>query len=374
MASSEANAVERVRRSQIYDDIEAILAGHNESNSDVLVDELSKIHSVTDGKGQLMGIHVLVDWPIASVDVISKCVELCPQIASVKDSLGRLPLHYAAKCGPIDVIRVLIQAYPPGVGHVDSFGLLPLHYALVGDNFSGPKGSNGVAFGFKEDTVLELLVAYPEALLVESPYYKHPIKALTQGINHRDKAERATTMELNLLCVVARRYIQSRHVKVTTVNIHVCGEPNSGKSVLTHWVEDILKSRFNVKNLLHWHSSYTIPQGPQRHTRGIDTKCVFYNSADEKLFPSINFLVHDYGGQSEFKVNHWSTLCNPGSIYIIVLPMYDMENKVINDPDTVYGHLLQWLRYIYSVMFRTCGFNDASTEGTIRRSLIVVSF
>src|SRR5262249_3081332 len=67
--------------------------------------------------------------------------------------------------------------------------------------------------------------------------------------------------------------------------------------------------------------------------------------------PVLNYFIHDYGGQSEFKINHAMSLASPESVYVIVLPLFDMEQgRPIASLDACEPKLLEWLQFVYSVM------------------------
>jgi hypothetical protein len=97
------------------------------------------------------------------------------------DDAGRLPLHLAAAADPVKlnfvlpevasklttVVELVLQSYPPAATVVDLTGRLPLHYLLFSQ--CGHHDSHGSQATVTPSTVLALVRAYPEALLVQDP-------------------------------------------------------------------------------------------------------------------------------------------------------------------------------------------------------------
>ena len=82
--------------------------------------------------------------------VISALVTANPDVLRTKDSLGRLPLHYAARYNvPLDILTAILSPFPQGACVTSDEGALPLMLAcLHGDSL---------------DKVNVLLDVYPEA-------------------------------------------------------------------------------------------------------------------------------------------------------------------------------------------------------------------
>lgn len=81
--------------------------------------------------------------------VISALVTANPDVLRTKDSLGRLPLHYAARYNvPLDILTAILSPFPQGACVTSDEGALPLMLAcLHGDSI---------------DKVKALLDAYPD--------------------------------------------------------------------------------------------------------------------------------------------------------------------------------------------------------------------
>ena len=82
--------------------------------------------------------------------VISAFVTANPDVLRTKDSLGRLPLHYAARYNvPLDILTAVLSPFPQGACVTSDEGALPLMLACL--------------HGDSVDKVKALLDAYPEA-------------------------------------------------------------------------------------------------------------------------------------------------------------------------------------------------------------------
>jgi ankyrin repeat protein len=62
-------------------------------------------------------------------DVISKCIELCPETLAVADDSKQFPLHIVLKnaATSADLVLMLIEKYPAALQHRDNIGNLSLH-------------------------------------------------------------------------------------------------------------------------------------------------------------------------------------------------------------------------------------------------------
>lgn len=115
-----------------------------------------------------------------------------------------------------------------------------------------------------------------------------------------------------------------------TTHIHLCGDGGVGKSTITLALKETLKLQGSVESFaLSYRSPSTNP------TVGMHCEFIPYGNQI--------YIVHDYGGQDEFHINHPAFLSAPRSIYIIVLP--SPHSRV--DVETKY---LYWLKFIASVV------------------------
>ena len=73
-------------------------------------------------------LHVMVRGNPPS-DILCYLIKLCPEMASVKDDLGRCPLHIAAcsEASPLH-LKLIARAYPAACDAQDKDGRTPLHF------------------------------------------------------------------------------------------------------------------------------------------------------------------------------------------------------------------------------------------------------
>lgn len=128
--------------------------------------------------------------------------------------------------------------------------------------------------------------------------------------------------------------------QLQSMHIHVVGEACAGKSETIRRLQEAQKqtifSSFKT-------SSPTLISLEEGRTRGIESTIL----VSERQ--ATNFVVHDYGGQEELKINHADSLHRDGSVYVIVLPMWNMLRKSAYSNDEISKQLLKWLRYLYSM-------------------------
>jgi hypothetical protein len=104
-------------------------------------------------------------------------------------------------------------------------------------------------------------------------------------------------------------------------NVHICGEGYAGKTMTR---QALMKS-------LNSSSSLLLPsQLPNIHlvngrTRGMVSEALVI-SAWLTTDP-VRVLLHDYGGQEEFQANHAAHLAAPNSVYLLVVPLWDVRPK-----------------------------------------------
>lgn len=94
-------------------------------------------HLFRCGVGEVCPFSVAVALG-ASLDVVERLADACPQALEEKISGRRTPLHYACSMGvSVDVITYLIERYPSALSETDCFGQIPLHIACAHDADAG---------------------------------------------------------------------------------------------------------------------------------------------------------------------------------------------------------------------------------------------
>ena len=101
-------------------------------------------------------LHLAVSCPSVPLDCISMLLSTCPEACSLQDCNGGTPLHAAiANNASDDAILKILECAPNITTVVDNEGLLPLHYVGA---FLWPSSS----------TVEKLIAAFPKAVVQRS--------------------------------------------------------------------------------------------------------------------------------------------------------------------------------------------------------------
>lgn len=287
------------------------------------------------------------------VEVVLALIAADAESVMCKDVGGRLPLHLAAmNSKSVDVIQAVITAFPDGVINVDNDGHLPLHIAA--------EHSSSL------NVIRALIATYPKGMNVADSSGRYPVQLTA---TRECKAELTALVFLHEYpqFIDKRNYLQNDHLKdlwgayyraftptmsdLSNFCVHICGEPYAGKSVLFHWISNILKQNRSlisrVGDLVGINAtSHDITPNDRRATRGMVSETVNYTTHTGR---SLHCILHDYGAQAQFKLTHPQHLSCPASIYVIVLPLFSKEIGVWNTINDLYAQLLDWLRMIYSV-------------------------
>lgn len=214
------------------------------------------------------------------VSIVEYLYRQYPISISMKDKEGRLPLHRAVgrsleSSSPI--ISKLIEWYPFALRVPDERGWLPLHYAACNSSM---------------DTIKLLVKPYPEAILAKASDGK-TASFYASRFNANHKSVGGSLLLLD-------KALRSTRKEIKTAHVHICcGDPLAGKSIISHWIHDILRERMLSKAAtLFTDPTHEISVELGR-TRGIETKKTIEYDKGSKMM-----ILHDYGGQGEFQINH----------------------------------------------------------------------
>ena len=111
------------------------------------------------------------------------------------------------------------------------------------------------------------------------------------------------------------------------MTLHVCGHKCVGKSQTVQSLKGTFDCNYFTKP---WNSEQNadIDLGNKGRTIGMESHSkINFNYHDQ----SYQIIINDYGGEEAFHVNHSKFLSIENSIYIIVLPLYDMRTNDIVD-------------------------------------------
>ena len=128
----------------------------------------------------------------------------------------------------------------------------------------------------------------------------------------------------------------------SNVNVHLVGDGRAGKSTVRIGLEDSLSERdFGTRaslSILRFFREALVPH--QDSTLGLHCACV--------LSFKKRWIVLDYGGQDFQHVNHPFFLSKPNSIFIIVVPLWNHEERKEYEDAKLVERYRYWLKYINS--------------------------
>jgi hypothetical protein len=151
--------------------------------------------------------------------------------------------------------------------------------------------------------------------------------------------------------------VQSRGA-LTIANVHICGEGYAGKSMTRQALLECFNSSFGL------FLSSALPDIPSKEGRTLGMVC---ESLDRSVWLSeltTRMRIHDYGGQEAFRVNHASYLSAPNSVYLLVVPLWDMRPRTANksqrvdepmELEYIVEKYRDWLKFINSVVPESTG-------------------
>jgi hypothetical protein len=134
---------------------------------------------------------------------------------------------------------------------------------------------------------------------------------------------------------------------VKAINVHLCGEGYAGKSMTK---AALLKSMNSGSRL--W-LSYNLDEIPAEEGRTLGMVSEALECKSPGGVP-IRALVHDYGGQEEFRANHAAELATPGSVYLLILPLWDKRPGPNQNKPCTLAYIVEsytnWLKFLNSVV------------------------
>lgn len=146
-------------------------------------------------------------------------------------------------------------------------------------------------------------------------------------------------------------------------NIHLLGNNMVGKSILSKWLRSFLRPKSMLKKMFPaMKANYTLDLLEDR-TRGVDSISILSKN-------TTNFVIHDYSGNEMMHLCYPPILSQDSSVYVIVLPLWNMKADCFVKKQDLISQLLYWMRMIFSVK-RGKGSKN-STSSTPGIPLIVV--
>jgi len=139
--------------------------------------------------------------------------------------------------------------------------------------------------------------------------------------------------------------IFNNHSNKSVITLHICGNECVGKS-------QTVKSLINTFGLSFLSKPSTtkenmeIPLDNTGRTIGMEAHDPLSFIENYRTF---EIRINDYGGQEAFHANHTSFLKIKESIYIIVLPLYDIKNAINNGVQTIISMFQHWIGWIIAL-------------------------
>lgn len=280
---------------------------------------------------------------------VKTLIDACPLLCARKNSsTGHLPIHVAAANPSInsDIIKLIGCTYSQGcqLQTDDGDGNLALHIAaskgssidiirnllLINSSAASVKNKHGqypFLLAIHSNASLSVLVAI---------IFAHPgeFKGLLSATDHlKDEDRRVLSFVISLL---------KEKSQLSTARIHLCGNSYSGKTTFRKELKETLGKSFFAN---HMNSLFVRSHNKDYRQQTIGMECDIFDDDSNRR----RWIVHDYGGESEFHINHSKFLATPGSVYIIVVALYDFVNSTLLDEDEILLRYRYWVKYIFSI-------------------------
>eukprot|EP01038_Epipyxis_sp_PR26KG_P006848 gene6848-9375_t len=311
----------------------------------------------------------------SSIEIIKLLLLCYPEAIKLKGNNGNLPLHLSIIYkSSIEIIQLLLSSYPDAIKVKNYSGNYPLHLSII------EKSSI---------EIIQLLLSnFTDAIKVKNFYGNYPL--------HLSIIEKSSFEIIQLLLSSyppsAHSGLEGNHFisgdfslhdfskylnydgdywklflhnksSIAAYNIHLCGNPLAGKSVVFYWLQKCLKELDYFWKTKSWFKDYKyIPVDDSGRSRGMESALVMskgvINQSTSRSTSDVdstsnrlcNFILRDYGGHYEYLISHCDFLKMEDSFYIIMLPLC---NASIDPPapfsqDKIIEDYLFWLRFIYT--------------------------
>jgi ankyrin repeat protein len=289
-----------------------------------------------------------------STAFIKMLIEACPSISKMKNKAGYLPIHYAFEAEIVpDVIKLIGRAYPAGLLHPtdDADGNLAIHIAILkcasldvirnlllcNSSAASVKNNHGqypITLAIQCNSSLSVVVA----ILFAYPLKLHEFKGLLNSDDH------LKDYDLKVLAFVMS-LLRTRS-QLSTVHVHIIGASYAGKTSFRGELKKTLGKNWMSHQLdILFRSSNSAAIDICNRTIGME--CDIFDCGYRR------WIIHDYGGDQELHVNHSKFLASPGSIYIIVVALYDPVKNALISEEEILNRYKYWIKYIYSLADET---------------------
>jgi hypothetical protein len=140
---------------------------------------------------------------------------------------------------------------------------------------------------------------------------------------------------------------------LAVANVHICGEGCAGKSMTKIALLKTISSSSAIRLVSSELPDIALVDG---RTLGLSSTLL---DTGGWLKKRVRVVIQDYGGQEAFRVNHAAYLSAPNSVYLLVVPLWDMRpqegnpSERIDKPmalDYIVDKYRDWLKFINSVV------------------------
>jgi hypothetical protein len=162
----------------------------------------------------------------------------------------------------------------------------------------------------------------------------HPLSPSQRRLLSRAAASSSYRNEIEFL---VRSF--SFNEKVQIVNVHLVGHGLSGKTTVRQALRHALNS-----SIVSWLfcPSTVKPIDISDRTIGLEIEKVVSNK-------NVCYIIHDFGGQDRYHVNHCPFLSKPNSMFVLVVSMWDFEHNVEFSDEDITDRCTYWLDLIDTV-------------------------
>lgn len=154
------------------------------------------------------------------------------------------------------------------------------------------------------------------------------------------------TIRLTHMGSTVRKLMQEAHAaKHTTLqafHIHFCGDGLSGKTTL----KNAVRARMGLTSWWQRNSPFrnrTVPR------IALSDRTIGQLQHRVDLVDGMQWILHDYGGQKEYHINHPRFLSMAGSVFILTVALFDVAANAKFTKETICTRYEYWLRFLNSV-------------------------
>ena len=276
---------------------------------------------------------------------VKSLLDASPSISKIKNNAGCLPIHLAAVDPLInpEIIKLIGFSFPAGCIHsTPDDGNLPIHIAA--------------SHAPSVEIIRNLLLCNPSAAAVKNKQGQYPIILAIQSsaslsvvvailfaypLKLEEFKGLINTEEYDLKVLSFVVSLLKERRQLSTVHIHLVGNSYAGKTSLRGELRETLgKSWMSHQIGSLFRSRKT---SVENVCRTIGMECDIFDDESRR------WIIHDYGGDKEFHINHSKILATPGSIYVIVVGLYDPVKHILLTCSEVLLRYRYWVKYIYSI-------------------------